>query len=256
MTSLALVLIGLVSGLAEGDLSASTLVVVVAAVSLIGLRFAAAPRPRSAARGVHLAALRRYTHSGVHRDARPRPRLGSPRAGRDHRRVHGRADRGRDRRARRVEHEIRPLAQIFTPFFFALTGASVDLSALGDPSVMVSRWRSPSPASPPRSSAGCSGRAAWVGGPRSLSGSGWSRAARSGSWWRPWGWRAGSSMPTSSAPSSSRSSSRPSPGRSFSNGSFPGRRGEPGGQGTVARQLRGDLTVAERRRASSRALPC
>jgi len=36
-----------------------------------------------------------------------------------------------------LEHEIRPLAQIFTPFFFAVTGAELDLSALLDPSIAL-----------------------------------------------------------------------------------------------------------------------
>jgi len=34
-----------------------------------------------------------------------------------------------------LEHEIRPLGQIFTPFFFAVTGAQVDLTALLDPGI-------------------------------------------------------------------------------------------------------------------------
>jgi len=34
-----------------------------------------------------------------------------------------------------LEHEIRPLALVFTPFFFAVTGAELDLSALFDPSI-------------------------------------------------------------------------------------------------------------------------
>ncbi len=34
-----------------------------------------------------------------------------------------------------LEHEMRPLGQIFTPFFFAVTGAQIDLRALLDPQV-------------------------------------------------------------------------------------------------------------------------
>jgi Kef-type K+ transport system membrane component KefB len=34
-----------------------------------------------------------------------------------------------------LEHEIRPLALVFTPFFFAVTGAELDLGALFDPSI-------------------------------------------------------------------------------------------------------------------------
>jgi Kef-type K+ transport system membrane component KefB len=36
-----------------------------------------------------------------------------------------------------MEHDIKPLASIFTPFFFAVTGAQLDLSALLDPSLAL-----------------------------------------------------------------------------------------------------------------------
>ena len=36
-----------------------------------------------------------------------------------------------------VEHEFRPLVAIFTPFFFAVTGANVDLAALADPRLLA-----------------------------------------------------------------------------------------------------------------------
>ena len=36
-----------------------------------------------------------------------------------------------------IEHEIRPLGPIFTPFFFAVTGAQLDLSALLDPALAI-----------------------------------------------------------------------------------------------------------------------
>ena len=36
-----------------------------------------------------------------------------------------------------VEHEFRPLVAIFTPFFFAVTGANVDLAALTDPRLLA-----------------------------------------------------------------------------------------------------------------------
>ncbi|HEX5589240.1 MAG TPA: cation:proton antiporter [Candidatus Limnocylindrales bacterium] len=36
-----------------------------------------------------------------------------------------------------LEHEIRPLGLIFTPFFFAVTGTALDLGALVEPSVLV-----------------------------------------------------------------------------------------------------------------------
>lgn len=136
---LALVLIGLVSGLAAGDLSASTLVVVVAAVSLIGLGFAAARRARGLRRGVFTWPLFADTplipvFIGMLGLALVSAALGLAA-------IIGAFMAGlivaeTDVREE-VEHEIRPLAQIFTPFFFAVTGASVDLSALGDLSVMV-----------------------------------------------------------------------------------------------------------------------
>ena len=34
-----------------------------------------------------------------------------------------------------IEHDIKPLASIFTPFFFAVTGAQLDLSVLLDPAI-------------------------------------------------------------------------------------------------------------------------
>jgi Kef-type K+ transport system membrane component KefB len=36
-----------------------------------------------------------------------------------------------------VEHDIKPLAAIFTPFFFAVTGSQLDLSVLADPAVLA-----------------------------------------------------------------------------------------------------------------------
>src|SRR5262249_25566089 len=36
-----------------------------------------------------------------------------------------------------IEHEIHPLALIFTPFFFAYTGAQLDLRTLTDPAVLA-----------------------------------------------------------------------------------------------------------------------
>ena len=47
-----------------------------------------------------------------------------------------------------LEHEMRPLGQIFIPFFFAVTGAQLDLGALLDPaSRRPGRSRLPSSAS-------------------------------------------------------------------------------------------------------------
>jgi Kef-type K+ transport system membrane component KefB len=36
-----------------------------------------------------------------------------------------------------IEHEIKPLASIFAPFFFAVTGANLDLKALTDPQLAI-----------------------------------------------------------------------------------------------------------------------
>ena len=36
-----------------------------------------------------------------------------------------------------IERDFRPLASIFTPFFFAVTGAQLDLSPLRDPTILV-----------------------------------------------------------------------------------------------------------------------
>lgn len=136
---LALIAIGILSGAAAGDLSASTLFVAVAAIALLGLGFVAARRAR-----------------GLRREAFTWPRfaetplvtsfilmlLVAVLAG-----VIGLAaiigafvaglivaeTEARDE----VEHEMRPLELIFAPFFFAVTGAEVDLGALLVPSVGV-----------------------------------------------------------------------------------------------------------------------
>ena len=57
-----------------------------------------------------------------------------------------------------LEHEIRPLGQIFTPFFFAVTGAQVDLAALLDPAIAVLADRAGrSPASSTKAAGGLVG---------------------------------------------------------------------------------------------------
>lgn len=136
---LALILIGLVSGLAAGDLSGSTLFVAVAAVGLVGLGFAAARRAR-----------------GIRRDAFTWPLFAATPLVPSFLLMLGLAllsasiglaaiigafvaglivaeTEARDE----LEHEIRPLAAIFTPFFFAVTGAQLDLGALLDPPIAI-----------------------------------------------------------------------------------------------------------------------
>jgi Kef-type K+ transport system membrane component KefB len=134
---LALVLIGVVSGMAEGNVSAATLFVAVAAAGLLGLGFAAARRARGLRReaftwplfadtplvpafivmlalallsiGIGLAAIIGAFVAGL---------IVAETEARDE-----------------LQHEIAPLSQIFTPFFFAVTGAQLDLGALLDPAV-------------------------------------------------------------------------------------------------------------------------
>jgi Kef-type K+ transport system membrane component KefB len=136
---LALIAIGIVSGLAEGDLSASTLFVAVAAFGLVGLGFAAARRARGLRREaftwplfadtplvpafiVMLALALLSAAIGL------AAIIGAFVAG-----LIVAETEARDE----LEHEIRPLASIFTPFFFAVTGAQLDLGALLDPAIAV-----------------------------------------------------------------------------------------------------------------------
>ena len=136
---LALVLIGVVTGAATGDLSASTLLVGVAAVGLVVLGFAAARRARGLRREVFTWPLFADTPlvpgfllmlavailaAGVGLAAI----IGAFVAG-----LVVAETEARDE----LEHEFRPLASIFTPFFFAVTGAQLDLASLLDPSVLV-----------------------------------------------------------------------------------------------------------------------
>jgi Kef-type K+ transport system membrane component KefB len=131
---LALILIGVVSGAATGDLSESTLFVAVAAVGLVGLGFAAARRARGLKREVFTWPLFADTplvpafilmfgvaliSAGIGLAAI----IGAFVAG-----LIVAETEAQDE----LEHEIRPLSQIFTPFFFAVTGAQLDLSALLD----------------------------------------------------------------------------------------------------------------------------
>ncbi len=134
---LALVLIGLVAGAAEGDLSASTLLVGVAGIGLVLLGFVVARRARGLrstaftwplfadtplvpaflimlatallAAWVGLAAIVGAFVAGL---------------------VVAETEA-----AHELEREIKPLASIFVPFFFAVTGAQLDLSALLDPPI-------------------------------------------------------------------------------------------------------------------------
>lgn len=134
---LALILIGVVSGAATGDLSGSTLLIVVAAFGLVGLGFAAARRARGLKREVFTfplfadtplvpAFILMFGVALVSAAIGLAAIIGAFVAG-----LIVAETEAQDE----LEHEIRPLSQIFTPFFFAVTGAQLDLSALLDPSI-------------------------------------------------------------------------------------------------------------------------
>lgn len=136
---LALIAIGIVSGAAAGDVSASTLFVAVAAVALVGLGFAAARRARGLRREVFTwplfadtplvpAFILMFGVALVSAGVGLAAIIGAFVAG-----LIVAETEARDE----LEHEMKPLSLIFTPFFFAVTGAQVDLSALLDPSVAL-----------------------------------------------------------------------------------------------------------------------
>jgi Kef-type K+ transport system membrane component KefB len=136
---LALIAIGLVSGLSRGDVSASTILLAVSAVGLVALGLAVARRARGVRREVFtwplfadtplvptfvlmLATALLAAQLGL------AAIIGAFVAG-----LIVAETEARDE----LEHEMRPLALIFTPFFFAVTGAGLDLGVLTDPSVTI-----------------------------------------------------------------------------------------------------------------------
>lgn len=134
---LALILVGLVSGVAADDVSGSTVLVAVAAVGLVGLGFAAARRARGLKREVFTwplfadtplvpAFLLMFAVALVSAAIGLAAIIGAFVAG-----LIVAETEAQDE----LEQEIRPLGLIFTPFFFAVTGAQVDLSALLDPGI-------------------------------------------------------------------------------------------------------------------------
>jgi Kef-type K+ transport system membrane component KefB len=136
---LALILIGLVSGFAAGDVSGSTILLSVAAVGLVGLGLAAARRARGLRREVFTwplfadtplvpAFILMFAVALVSAGIGLAAIIGAFVAG-----LIVAETEAKDE----LEHEMRPLGQIFTPFFFAVTGAQVDVGALLDPSVAV-----------------------------------------------------------------------------------------------------------------------
>ncbi len=136
---LALILIGLVSGAAEGDLSASTLFVALAAVGLVLLGFVAARRARGLPREVFTwplfadsplvpAFIMMFALALVATWIGLAGIIGAFVAGLIVAETEAREE---------LEHEMRPLGLIFIPFFFAVTGAQLDLGALLDPSIAI-----------------------------------------------------------------------------------------------------------------------
>lgn len=132
---LALILIGLVSGAATGDLSASTLFVAVAAIGLVGLGFVVARRARGLPRDVFTwplfaetplvpAFMLMFALALVATWIGLAAIIGAFVAGLIVAETEAREE---------LEHEMRPLGLIFIPFFFAVTGAQLDLGALLDP---------------------------------------------------------------------------------------------------------------------------
>jgi Kef-type K+ transport system membrane component KefB len=136
---LALIMIGLATGAAEGDLSAQTLLVGVAGIGLVLLGFAVARRARGLPRTVFtwplfadtplvpafiimLAIALLAVAVGL------AAIIGAFVAG---------LVVAETEAAEELEHDIKPLASIFTPFFFAVTGAQLNLALLLDPAIAV-----------------------------------------------------------------------------------------------------------------------
>jgi Kef-type K+ transport system membrane component KefB len=132
-----LILIGLVSGAVAGDLSASTILVSVAAIGLVGLGFAAARRARGLPREAFTwpmfadtplvpAFILMFALALISAAIGLAAIIGAFVAGLIVAETEAREE---------LEHEMRSLGQIFIPFFFAVTGAQLDLGALLDPAV-------------------------------------------------------------------------------------------------------------------------
>jgi Kef-type K+ transport system membrane component KefB len=137
---LALILIGIVSGVAEGDLGLATIGLIVGALGFVALGFVVARRARGLPREVFtwplftdtplvlafllmlgLAILAAFIGLAAIIGAFVAGLIVAETEAQDE-----------------IEHEIKPLASIFTPFFFAVTGAQLDLGALADPRLALS----------------------------------------------------------------------------------------------------------------------
>ncbi len=137
---LALILIGIVSGAATGDLGIATLGLIVGALGFVALGFAIARRARGLRREVFtwplfadtplvpvfiimlgLAILAAFIGLAAIIGAFVAGLIIAETEAQDE-----------------IEHDIKPLASIITPFFFAVTGAQLDLGALADPGLAIS----------------------------------------------------------------------------------------------------------------------
>ena len=136
---LALILIGIVSGVAKGDLGVATVGLVVGALGFVALGFAVARRARGLRREVFtwplftdtplvLAFLLMLGLAILAASIGLAAIIGAFVAG-----LIVAETEAQDE----IEHEIKPLASIFTPFFFAVTGAQLDLAALGDAKLAI-----------------------------------------------------------------------------------------------------------------------
>ncbi len=136
---LALVLIGLASGAAEGDVSASTLLVGVAGIGLVLLGFAAARRARGLPRHVFTWPL--FADTPLVPAFMVMLAMALLAAWIGLAAIIGAFVAGlivaETEAAEELEHDFRPLASVFVPFFFAVTGAELDLGALLDPEIVL-----------------------------------------------------------------------------------------------------------------------
>jgi len=136
---LALVLIGLATGLAEGDVSANTLLVGVAGIGLVLLGFAAARRARGLPRTVFTWPL--FADTPLVPAFLLMLAVGLLAAAIGLAAIIGAFVAGlivaETEAAEELERDFKPLASVFTPFFFAVTGAQLDLGLLLDPKVAM-----------------------------------------------------------------------------------------------------------------------
>ena len=136
---LALLAIGLLSGLAEGDLGIDTILVLVAGLVFVGVGLALAPLGRRIPRSVFLwpkfadtpvvpAFIVMFGGALLASFVGLAAIIGAFVVGLIIAETPVREE---------VEHGFRPLVGIFTPFFFAVTGANIDLSALLDVDLLI-----------------------------------------------------------------------------------------------------------------------